>query len=211
MKNIFFQTLLIFFLIFFSNVKSKEIKVSKINLLDNIEKHILLKEVNNYLFESKYSGKNKKYSTFNIRNSTFNIQNSTNFFKDKFFKDKESDIVQIIIDNKDYKIHSIGEIGAVNSTHNNCSKLIDDIIDEFKFTYKINLNDKSIVTSDIKKEIFEELTFEYYSYYPKKNNYLFYFQCTYLTSKKDSSNNNYILGLTRVTKEYNDWLVNAKK
>lgn len=204
MKNIFLQIFLFFF-IFISNVKSKEIKVSKINLLDNIEKHISLKEVNNYLFESKYSGKNKKYSTFNIRNSNFNIQNSTNFFKDKEF-----DIVQIIIDNKDYKIHSIGEIGTVNSTHNNCSKLIEDIIDQFKFTYKINLNDKSIVTSDIKKEIFEELTFEYYSYYPKKNNYLFYFRCTYLTSKKDSSNNNYILGLTRVTKEYNSWLANEK-
>ena len=66
---------LIFFLILFSNVESKEIKVSKINLLDNIEKHILLKEVSNYLFESKYSGKNKKYSTFNIKNSTIFFKN----------------------------------------------------------------------------------------------------------------------------------------
>jgi hypothetical protein len=46
MKTIFFPIFLLFFI---SNVQSKEIKVFKINLLDNIEKHISLKEVSNYL------------------------------------------------------------------------------------------------------------------------------------------------------------------
>jgi len=199
MKKIFL-IINFFLLIFISSIESKEIKVSKINLLDNIEKHISLKEVSNYLFESKYSGKNKKYSTFNIKNST------------NFFKNKEYNLVQIVIDNKDNRIHSIGEIGTINSTYNNCSKLIDDIIDEFKSTYKINLNDKSIITTDIEKEVNKEnFIFEKYSYYHKKDKYLFIFQCVYLTPQKDSSNNSYSLSLIRVTKEYNDWLVNAKK
>ncbi len=194
MKNIFF---LIFLIFFTSCSESKKVDVFEINLLDNIEKYI---PINNYsVIENEYSGKNKKYSTINIFNSS------------NLFKNKEFDAVQITIDNKNYEIHGINQIKSISSGVFQCDKFREDVINQFKAIYKINLNDQNIV--EIKqKQIYKDNDIsDSILFYNKKDKYLISLVCLDYTKSKIKSPNNYEFRVQRKTSKLNDWLIDISK
>ena len=191
------KRLIIFLLFFTSCSESKKVEVFEINLLENIEKYI---PINNYsVIESEYSGKNKKYSTINIFNS------------DNLFKNKEFDSVQITIDNKNYEIHGINQIKSIRSGVFHCDKFREDIINQLKAIYKINLNDQNIVEikqkqinkdNDISDSIF---------FYNKKDKYFISLVCLDYTKSKIKNSNNYEFRVQRKTSKLNDWLIDISK
>ena len=195
MKNIFFP---IFLLFFTSCSESKKVEVFEINLLENIEKYI---PINNYsVIENEYSGKNKKYSTIDIVNSS------------NLFKNKEFDLVQITIDNKNNKIHNISQIRSISSGVFQCDKFREDVINQFKAIYKINLNDQNIVSIIKQKQINKDNDIsDAIFFYNKKDKYIFSLQCLDFTKSIVKTSNNYEFRVARTTRELNDWLLDSKK
>ena len=195
MKNIFFP---IFLLFFTSCSESKKVEVFEINLLENIEKYI---PINNYsVIENEYSGKNKKYSTIDIVNSS------------NLFKNKEFDLVQMTIDNKNNKIHNISQIRSISSGVFQCDKFREDVINQFKAIYKINLNDQNIVSIIKQKQINKDNDIsDAIFFYNKKDKYIFSLQCLDFTKSIVKTSNNYEFRVARTTRELNDWLLDSKK
>jgi hypothetical protein len=198
MKNIFF---LIFLLFFTSCSESKKFDVSEINLLDNIEKYIPIKKINNYVVvENEYSGKNKKYLSIDI-------YNSKNLFKNNGFN-----YVQITVDTKNYEIHSISQIKVVKEGQFQCDKLIDESINQLKVIYKIDVDDKNFVIRNKNKQTnkdndFAETTF----FYNKKDKVFYSLQCRDFSKSKNRMLYKYTFELQRKTEELNKWFVDVKK
>ena len=192
------KRLIIFLLFFTSCSESKKVEVFEINLLENIEKYI---PINNYsVIENEYSGKNKKYSTIDIVNSS------------NLFKNKEFDLVQITIDNKNNKIHNISQIRSISSGVFQCDKFREDVINQFKAIYKINLNDQNIVSIIKQKQINKDNDIsDAIFFYNKKDKYIFSLQCLDLTKSIVKTSNNYEFRVERTTRELNDWLLDSKK
>jgi hypothetical protein len=192
------KRLIIFLLFFTSCSESKKVEVFEINLLENIEKYI---PINNYsVIENEYSGKNKKYSTIDIVNSS------------NLFKNKEFDLVQITIDNKNNKIHNISQIRSISSGVFQCDKFREDVINQFKAIYKINLNDQNIVSIIKQKQINKDNDIsDAIFFYNKKDKYIFSLQCLDFTKSIVKTSNNYEFRVARTTRELNDWLLDSKK
>jgi hypothetical protein len=192
------KRLIIFLLFFTSCSESKKVEVFEINLLENIEKYI---PINNYsVIENEYSGKNKKYSTIDIVNSS------------NLFKNKEFDLVQITIDNKNNKIHNISQIRSISSGVFQCDKFREDVINQFKAIYKINLNDQNIVSIIKQKQINKDNDIsDAIFFYNKKDKYIFSLQCLDFTKSIVKPSNNYEFRVARTTRELNDWLLDSKK
>jgi hypothetical protein len=191
-------TIFLFLLFFTSCSESKKVEVFEINLLENIEKYI---SINNYsAIENEYSGKNKKYSTIDIVNSS------------NLFKNKEFDLVQITIDNKNNKIHNISQIRSISSGVFQCDKFREDVINQFKAIYKINLNDQNIVSIIKQKQANKDNIYsDNIFFYNKKDKYIFSLQCLDLTKSIVKTSNNYEFRVERTTRELNDWLLDSKK
>ena len=192
------KRLIIFLLFFTSCSESKKVEVFEINLLENIEKYI---PINNYsVIENEYSGKNKKYSTIDIVNSS------------NLFKNKEFDLVQITIDNKNNKIHNISQIRSISSGVFQCDKFRENVINQFKAIYKINLNDQNIVSIIKQKQINKDNDIsDAIFFYNKKDKYIFSLQCLDFTKSIVKTSNNYEFRVARTTRELNDWLLDSKK
>ena len=192
------KRLIIFLLFFTSCSESKKVEVFEINLLENIEKYI---PINNYsVIENEYSGKNKKYSTIDIVNSS------------NLFKNKEFDLVQITIDNKNNKIHNISQIRSISSGVFQCDKFREDVINQFKAIYKINLNDQNIVSVIKQKQADKDNKYlDAIFFYNKKDKYIFSLQCLDFTKSIVKTSNNYEFRVARTTRELNDWLLDSQK
>ena len=192
------KRLIIFLLFFTSCSESKKVEVFEINLLENIEKYI---PINNYsVIENEYSGKNKKYSTIDIVNSS------------NLFKNKEFDLVQMTIDNKNNKIHNISQIRSISSGVFQCDKFRENVINQFKAIYKINLNDQNIVSVIKQKQADKDNKYlDAIFFYNKKDKYIFSLQCLDFTKSIVKTSNNYEFRVARTTRELNDWLLDSKK
>lgn len=195
------KRLIIFLLFFTSCSESKKVEVFEINLLENIEKYIPIKKINNYIVvENEYSGKNKKYLSIDI-------YNSKNLFKNNGF-----DYVQITIDSKNYEIHAIRQIKVVKEGQFQCDKFIDESTNQLKVIYKINVDDKNLVIRNNSKQTnkdndFLETTF----FYDKKNKVFYSLDCINFSKSKNRMTYKYTFSFGRQTEELNKWFVDTKK
>lgn len=198
MKNIFFP---IFLLFFTSCSESKKVEVFEINLLENIEKYIPIKKINNYVvIENEYSGKNKKYLSIDI-------YNSKNLFKNNGFN-----YVQITVDTKNYEIHGISQIKVVKEGQFQCDKLIDESINQLKVIYKIDVDDKNLVIRNKSKQTNKDNDFlESTFFYNKKDKVFYSLECEDFSKSKNRMLNKYTFLLGRKTEELNKWFLDAKK
>jgi len=201
MKIKLFLIIFLFLISCSENNENKKIEVFEINLLDNIEKYIPIKKINNFIVvENEYSGKNKKYLSIDI-------YNSKNLFKNNGF-----DYVQITIDSKNYEIHSISQIKVIKEGQFQCDKFIDESINQLKVIYKINVDDKNLIIRNNSKQTnkdndFLETTF----FYDKKNKVFYSLNCDNFSKSKNSMGYKYSFSLNRQTEELNKWFLGAKK